>query len=233
MARILHVGDEPKWCEVVEEALADHDLDLAAAHQQARALLRTGRAYDLAVVDLDSASGGGELVELLWTHYPDTPRVLVAAVPPSRAGRPAWVERAGLFARYGVEEVLAKSATSAPDLWRIVETALEHEAAVEAPIRRAELRRRYQEWRSRQDAELEARIRAAEIVARNTGEVASPSRRRARAALEDALALYERFTADVYDIGTRIERAVAVREILDAADALVRIEELYPEVGER
>jgi CheY-like chemotaxis protein len=240
MARILHVGDEPEWREVVQEALADHDLDLATGHQQAAALLRTGAPYDLAVVDLhratDGAMGGGELgelVELLWTHYPDTRRVVVAAVPPRRAGRAARAGRAGLFARYGVEEVLTKSTTSAPDLRRIVETALEHEAAVEAPIRRAELRRRYQEWRSRQSAELEVRIRTAEIVARNTSEVASASRRGARAALEDALALCERFTVHVYNIGTRIERAVTVLEILDAADAFAHVEELYPEVGER
>jgi CheY-like chemotaxis protein len=211
-ARILQVGDEPTWREVVQEALAEHDLDIATDRRQATALLRTGRTYDLAVVDLHPTTG--ELLELLWTHYPDTRRVVVAEVPPRQADRRG---RAGLFARYGVEEVLTRSTISAPDLRRIVGTALEDEAAVETRIRRAELRRRYQEWRSRRRAELEARLRTAEIVAGGTA--------------EDALAVYERFTTDAYDAGIRIERAVTVPEILDAADALARIEEFFPEAG--
>lgn len=218
-ARILQVGDEPTWHEVVQQALAHHDLDVAADHRQATALLRIGRTYDLAVVDLHPTTGGGELLELLWTHYPDTRRVVVAEVPPRQADRRG---RAGLFARYGVEEVLTRSTLSAPDLRQIVGTALEDEAAVETRIRRADLRRRYQDWRSRRQAELEARVRTAEIVAGEVG----------RAPVEDALVLYERFTADAYETGIRIERAVTVPQILDAADVLVRIEELYPEAGE-
>lgn len=231
MARILTVSDQPDWSAVVLAALAEHQVDPATGPEQARRLLRTGAAYDLALVDLQRSTGGttadgpDELIDLLWSRYPGTLRVVVAAASPPAA------TAAGTFARYGVEQVLAKPDISPAALRRLVEAAVEQETAAEPRIRRAELRRRYQDWRQRQRADLDARIRTAEIVAGNIGELDSPPRRRAQATLHDLLAQRDRFTIDLHDVGMRIERTVTVQDLLDSADALAGVEERYAEAG--
>jgi CheY-like chemotaxis protein len=223
MARILHVDDLHEWREVVGRALADHHVDVAGSYDEALDLLQSGAAYDLALVDLHLVPGqddpGGELLELLRARYPDTRRIVVAALPPDGALRVDLVEK------YGVEEVLIRSAMDAPELRHVVEDALEEAVSVDARIRRAELRRRSQDWQRRQGALIESRIHAADLLAGTAG-----SDSRAQSALEDARALRERFRADCADLADRIDRSVTIQQVLDAADAFEHVEGVWADL---
>ena len=120
-----------------------------------------------------------------------------------------------------------------PDLRHAIEKALSHAIPVDAPVRRTELHRRNRAWRRRLGAELDARVRAAEMAARNAGGTGSDFRSRARTALVDARDLMERFRADSAAVTDRIDRAASVQEVLDAADAFEAAECLYADLLSR
>ncbi|HEV7658186.1 MAG TPA: response regulator [Mycobacteriales bacterium] len=222
MARILQVDDEPGWRDAVRQALAEYHVDLASSYDEALTRLRTGPAYDLALVDLDLAAGpdprGDDLLHLLRTAYPDTRRIVVADAPPGGAT---------VLEKYGVEELLLRPDIAVPDVRHAVDDALGQQVSAGARIRRAELWRRYQDWRRRQDRELDGRIQAAETFARNAGRVQGDSRRRA---LAEIVALRERFRADANALGDRIEAAATVEDTLDAADILDHLEDRYTQL---
>ena len=117
-----------------------------------------------------------------------------------------------------------------PDLRHTIEDALSRAVPVDAPVRRAELHRRNREWRLRLGAELDARVRAAEMAARNAGGTGPDFRRRARTALADARDLMERFRADSAAVTDRIDRAASVEEVVDAADAFEAAESYYADL---
>jgi CheY-like chemotaxis protein len=231
MARILHVDGEHEWRELVRRGLPDHHVDVAGSYDEALELLQSRAPYDLALVDLQLVSDhellGGELLELLRSAYPDTRPIVIAASPPSGSVRATIVEK------YGVEEMLIQSEMAVPDLRYVVDAALGQTVPVDAPLRRAELRRRLQEWRRRQGARLDSRVFAAEMFARNAGKVSGDSRRRVQAALDEAEALRRRFHADADDLSDRIDRAVTIQQVLDAADAVEQVEGVYADLDGR
>jgi hypothetical protein len=228
MARILHVDELHGWHETVRDALPDHRVDVVGSSEEARRLLGEGGAYHVALVDLrivaDLEIAGAGLLGLLCCQYPDTAVVVVASAAPSDAARDE------LARRFGVEEVVIPTGITVPDLRHTIEKALSHSVPVDNPVRRAELHRRNQEWRRRLGTELDARVRAAEMVARNADGTGDDFRRRARTALADARGLRERFRADSAAVTDRIARAVSIQDLLDAADAFEAAAGRYAEL---
>lgn len=228
MARILHVDELHGWRETVRDALPDHRVDVAGSSEEARRLLAAGGAYHVALVDLcvvaDREIVGAELLRLLRSKYPDTSVIGVASCSSFDAVRDELAER------FGVEEVVVPTDKTVPDLRHRIEEALSHAVLVDAPVRRAELHRRNREWRRRLGAELDARMRAAEIVAHNSGGTGSYFRSRVQAVLVDARDLMERFRADSAAVTDRIDRAASVEEVVDAADAFEAAEGLYADL---
>lgn len=228
MARILHVDELHGWRETVRSALPDHRVDVAGSNDEARRLLADGGAYHIALVDLsvvaDREIVGAELLRLLHSEYPDTSVIGVASSSPSDAARDELAER------FGVEEVLIPTDETVPDLRHTVEEALSCAVPAGATIRRVELRRRSREWRCRLAAELDAGVRAAEMVARNAGDNGSDFCKRARTDLAEARDLTERFRAGSAAVTDRIDRASSVQEVLDAADAFEAAEGHYADL---
>jgi DNA-binding NarL/FixJ family response regulator len=225
MARILRVDELHGWREIVRAALPDHRVDVVGSIEAAPGVLGDGGPYHVALVDLRVVGGrdvaSTELLRLLHEEYPDTSVVVVASSPPSAAVRDE------LAARFGVEEILVAADVTVPDLRHTIEEALRRAVAVDGPIRRRELHRRTSEWRCRLGAKLDARVRAAEMVAGNAGGNRADFRRRAKTALADARELRERFHADSAALADRVDRAASVQEVLDAVDAVEEMESLY------
>lgn len=207
MAWILHAVDDAARRALTRQALTAHHVDEADGLEEARLRLEDEPPYDLALVDLDA--GGPELLQLLRSRHPDTRRLVVAA-----AGS-AVVEK------YGVEELLLVSELAVPTLRRAVQEALVQQVAGDARIRRAELWRRFQDWRRRQIADLDAKVRTAELYAANSGSA------RAEAARTEALRARAAFLADADNLALRITRATTITDTLDAAEAFDLAAELY------
>lgn len=231
MACILHVDHLHGWRAVLRRALPDHHVDVAGSGEEALGLLQDGTAFHLALVDLgpdsDADTVGIELLELLRARHPGTRPIVVVAVPPPDTVRDDLLER------FGVEEILIISETGEPDLRHVIEDALGQAVPADARLRRAELHRRYQKWQHRVGAELDSRLRAAELFVRNGSTISPGSRRPARVALENARALREQFRADSAAIAGRIDRSASAREVLDATDAFEHVEGLYADFKER
>lgn len=228
MARILHVDALHCWREIVRHALPDHRVDVADSSEEALDLVQGGAAYHLALVDLrvvpDRGIVGTGLLGLLHSRYPETRAIAVAAVRPPDAVREELAER------FGIEEMLIPSGTSVPDLRHVIEETLRKAVPVDARVRRAELHDRNRHWQRRLAAELDSRVHAADMVARNASGNGPDLRRRARTAIEDARALRERFRADSAAITDRIDRSASFQEVLDAGDAFEHLKSLYADL---
>jgi CheY-like chemotaxis protein len=218
MARILYADEMAEWRTEVRRELADHHVDLAGTHDEALRRLIDGPRHDLALIDLnlvaDLGGLGAELLDVLRARYPDTRRMIIASAPPTEAVRRA------VLTRHGAERLLVKAGLTATCLRHAVEELLDLEVSPDARIRRAERRRRYQQWWRRVDTELTAEARGADLLVRNTETVHGAPRHAALAqGVARATARHHRFTAEADDLCRRIEDAATIQATLDVADA--------------
>lgn len=226
MVRILHVEDEESWRDVVKTTLGDHVVDSAADYDEALSLIRNNPPYALALIDLnlfaDDDNMGGEVLDLLLTDYPATRRVVITGSPPRGA------VRANVFERYGVDEIIIKGELTAPDLRRVVASALTSEPVVADPqirIRRSELKHRLSTWVRSESAWLGERVQRAEEHYYAAAQVHPESRRRALDALEAAKSAREAFAQHamrlehLIDTVSSISDVDHILELVEAAEA--------------
>jgi CheY-like chemotaxis protein len=211
MARILYVDGTAEWRDAVRRALGGHHVDPAGSVEDAvTRLAGAGPRYDLAIVDLDLLPGigtlGAELLDVLRARHPETRRMAIAAGPLAEPTRVAVVDR------HRLEKLLVKTDLTAAYLRRVVTEALDRAVTPGAGVRRAELRRRYQQWRLGLQAELDARLRD------------GPG--------DAAVACRERFRADAEEVCRRIEAAATIRDTLLAADAFEHARARWADPGD-
>ena len=107
LARILHVDDDKFWRDLVTNLFPDHRVDSVGSLAEAIALLDSGPAYAVALVDLhltdDNDTQGGDLLDKLRYNYPSTIRIVVTGNPP------AGSVHQRILRRYAAEELIIKS----------------------------------------------------------------------------------------------------------------------------
>jgi CheY-like chemotaxis protein len=227
MARILHVENEARWREIIRQILGNHLVDSASSYEEALELLNGGAPYQLALVDLNLVSNrdqlGGQILDflLLEERHKDTRRVVITGSPP-----PGPV-RASLFDRYVLEEIIIKDELTAPDLRRVVETALarlKDEIPLNVKLMKSELLQRFREWRNTVRTDLRTQVRFAEEFAYNAARVHGSSLARAEAELEAAESRLEEFAREALTFESRFDKVENEADIDAANSALGELE---------
>lgn len=215
MARIIYVEDGPEWIAIVRRALADHDVDFARTWDQALALLRGPRAYDLAIIDLNLMGNddqtGEEVLALLLEDFPETRRVVVTGSPP------AGDLQSRIYGRYELQGMIIKGKDTLRDLQSVVRGALKRPAnQIPVYVNReaSELQERYREWRDRVQEEVRSHVKEAENTAQYSPPI-PPSAEGASAALGRWRALRALLTAECL----RLDELVAAAATSDDVHA--------------
>jgi CheY-like chemotaxis protein len=157
MSRILLIEDDSEWLDLITRTLPEYTVDRAQSYDEAMALLASGFAYDLAIVDLNLLGKGhdqlgGRILEIMRDSYPLTSRIALT-------GGPLTAVKA-VLEKYAVDDlllkdndgVLLKEKIDLAVVRDVVEQALRRRRPEDVPgnllVEQAEIRNSVLSWRS-------------------------------------------------------------------------------------
>lgn len=165
--QILYFEDDKHYIELVRDVLEDCDVQAAQKLGKGMALLRSGKHFDLVLVNMHlteyNENGGGVVLEYIRDHHPSLPRIVITGAPFRSFG----VSRLKRFIEeYQLEEFLTKNDFDSVKLRETARDVLGRKLEVEVKPLHAEIPRLVVHLYQRGKLERYPRLQLFEFVIR-------------------------------------------------------------------